>query len=294
VTSKPVTATLGAFRASIDRFNASQPNRELLDGIRAYNHEMIDQLDSIRALSGALLLDVGASPHGYALERALECGATVYLGVGLDIGEPEYVVSDRGKVGMLLESDAAALGVPDDSFDLALSISTLEHASDVDAVLSEMARVLRPGGFALLMFEPIWSCSYGHHLHHFGECAKLVPAWGHLTMGPEQMRERLGSWPADAPLSVDQAIEWTYHGPALNRLTLRDYRDCLHRCALDVEWIVELKEEGTDPAELARAASVTGMSAAELITKGLSALLKKSGGTKTPPRLAEASAGSSG
>jgi SAM-dependent methyltransferase len=275
VTAKAVT-TLAAFRQSIDRFNVSQPNRKLLDGIRAYNHQMIDHLNAIRDLRGTLLLDVGASPHGYALERALDRGATVYVGVGLDIAQPEYVMSDQGRVGLLLESDAAALRVPAEVFDLVLSISTLEHALDVDAVLSEMARVLRPGGLALLMFEPIWSCSYGHHLHHFGDCAKLVPPWGHLAMEPGEMRRFLtGRWPEDAPLSLDGAIEWTYFGPALNRLTIRDFHARLARCPLRVEWTVDLKEEATDPADLERAVSLTGMSPEELTTKGLSVLLKR-------------------
>jgi SAM-dependent methyltransferase len=273
---KPVTSTLAAFRESIDRFNASQPNRELLDGIRAYNHLMIDHLNAIRDLRGTVVLDVGASPHGYALERALDRGATVYVGVGLDIARPEYVMSDQGRAGILLESDAASLGVPAGAFDLVLSISTLEHALDVDAVLSEIARVLRPGGLALLMFEPIWSCSYGHHLHHFGDCAKLIPPWGHLTMDPEQMRRFLtGHWPEGAPLSLDGAIEWTYVGPALNRLTIRDFHVRLARCPLRVEWTVDLKEEATEHADLERAVSLTGMSADELTTKGLSVLLKK-------------------
>ncbi len=76
-------------------------------------------------------------------------------------------------------------------FDLVFSISTLEHVQDVDATLSEIARVLKPGGQALLTFEPVWSCSYGHHLHHFGDCADLLPPWAHLTHTPERMRESL-------------------------------------------------------------------------------------------------------
>ena len=274
--SKASASTLSAYRASIDHLNASQPNEELLDDIRAYNHRMVDRLNAIRALRGTLLLDVGASPQGYALERALEHGVTVYVGVGLDISQPEYVVGDRGTVGILIELDAASLGFPAGTFDLVLSISTLEHALDVDAVLSEIARVLRPGGLALLTFEPVWSCSYGHHLHHFGDCAKLIPPWGHLTSAPERMRQSLtGRWPEDAPLSLDQAIEWVYSGRAINRLTIRDFRECFRRCSLRVEWMIDLKEEPSDPVAVQHVARLTGMSVDELGTKGLSVLLRK-------------------
>jgi SAM-dependent methyltransferase len=271
----PGVSTLSDYRASIDRFNASQPNQELLDGIRAYNHRIIDDLNAIHPLRGTLLLDIGASPHGYALERALEDGVTLYVGVGLDVSRPERVVGERGSVGMLLRTDAIVLQFPTGLFDLVLSVSTLEHVSDVDAVLSEIARVLKPGGMALLTFEPVWSCSYGHHLHHFGECAKLVPSWSHLTRTPEQMRQFLtGRWPQAAPLSLDQAIEWVYSGREINRLTIRDFRDRFRRCPLTVEWMVDLKED-VDPVEVRHAARLTGMSPEELATKGLSVLLRK-------------------
>jgi SAM-dependent methyltransferase len=277
VGARPSTSALSAYRESIDRFNASQPNKEMLDGIRAFNHRTVDDLNAIYPLKGALLLDVGASPHGYALERALEDGATLYVGVGLDIARSEHVVGDRGNVGILFDTDAASLQFPAGMFDLVLSISTLEHVSDVDAVLSEIARVLKPGGLALFTFEPIWSCSYGHHLHHFGNCAKLVPPWAHLTRTPEQMRELLtGRWPEDAPLSLDQAIEWTYSSQAINRLTVRDFRDRFSRCPLKLEWTVDLKEE-VDPVEARRVAHLTGLSPDELATKGLSVLLRKEG-----------------
>ena len=58
-------ATLAAYRQSIDHHNASQPNRELLEAARAYNHQIVDDMDRISPLAGALMLDVWASPHGF-------------------------------------------------------------------------------------------------------------------------------------------------------------------------------------------------------------------------------------
>ena len=77
--------------SGIDRFNASQANSTLLDAVRSYNHHIIDELVRIRPLRGVRLLDVGASPHGYALERALAHGVHRYVGIGLDIHEPMLV-----------------------------------------------------------------------------------------------------------------------------------------------------------------------------------------------------------
>jgi SAM-dependent methyltransferase len=269
-------ASLAEYRASIDRLNASQENAELLDGIRAHNHHTVDELNGIRPLRGMLVLDIGASPHGYALERALEHGVALYIGVGLDISRRELVLGQHGSLGLLLKADAASLPLPPDTFDLVLSLSTLERVLDVDSVLSEVARVLRSGGLALLTFEPIWSCSYGHHLHHFRECAKAVPPWGHLTHTPEQFRLAMtGRWPLSARLSLDEAIEWVYFSHEINRLTLRDYRDCLKHPLLEVEWVVELKEANPDEGAVQQAALATGMSVEDLTTKGLSVLFKR-------------------
>lgn len=45
--------------------------------------------------------------------------------------------------------DAESLGLPDESFDLAISSLGLMYVPDPDAALAEMARVLRPGGRAV-------------------------------------------------------------------------------------------------------------------------------------------------
>ena len=85
-------SSLAEYRVSIDGFNASQPNKALLDGIRAFNHDTVNELNKVRPLREAFVLDIGASPHGYALERTLEHGARLYVGVGLDVSRPQVVI----------------------------------------------------------------------------------------------------------------------------------------------------------------------------------------------------------
>jgi SAM-dependent methyltransferase len=175
---------------------------------------------------------------------------------------------------MLFKGDAASLPISSDTFDLVLSLSTLEHVLDLDAVLSEIGRVLRVGGEALLTFEPVWSSPDGHHLHHFGECAKVVPPWSHLTHTPKQFRAAMADrWPADASVSLDQAIEWVYFDREINRLTVWDYRERCRQSGLEIEWMVDLKGSNSDAKQ---AAATTGLSVDDLTTKGLSVLLRKS------------------
>src|SRR5207302_1342424 len=44
------------------------------------------------------------------------------------------------------------IGFPADTFDLVVSTSVLEHVMDVDPVMAEIARVLKPGGVALHLY----------------------------------------------------------------------------------------------------------------------------------------------
>ena len=269
------TCALDEYSAEIDRANQAQANAPLLDAIRAYNHTMIDKLDRARGVRGKRVLDIGASPHGYALERALKLRAAEYVGVGLDVRAPIEVRSAHG-IGRLLAMNAEELDLPAASFDLVLSISTFEHVGDVPRVLAEIARVLKPGGGALISFEPIWTCSYGHHLHHFGPVSKLMPDWGHLIWDKAQMLEELaGVWPRDAALSLGDAAHWVYESDVINRVPLGPMKDHFAACTLETVWMTPIPDEARDPERLRDVSARLSLSRDDLMTKGLSVLLKK-------------------
>ncbi|HEY5809922.1 MAG TPA: methyltransferase domain-containing protein [Povalibacter sp.] len=261
--------------AGIDQFNASQPNAAMLNDIRAYNHLIVGEFDKIVRLKGTCLLDIGASPHGYAMEKCFERGVSRYVGIGLDID-----AADDRKVGdshgQLRYMNAQELDFADETFDAVVSMSTFEHIADVPKALSEIHRVLKPGGKVLLSFEPLWTCAYGHHLHHFGAISSLVPPWAHLVWDREQMVSYLGDkWPTDAPISLQDAIEWTYDSDAINRVSISKMREHFHACPMHVEWISPMKHDAGDLALLSEAQLVTGLTSEDLNTKGLSVLLSR-------------------
>jgi len=272
---QPVPRSLEAYRLEIDRFNAGRPNVELLNAIRNYNHTIIDALHQIHPLRGMTVLDIGASPHGYALEHALALGAASYVGIGLDVHEPICVRGPAG-LGELQNQNAEQLHFADGSFDLIVSMSTFEHVAHADRVLAEIRRVLKPGGQALVTFEPIWTCAYGHHLHHFGPVSSYMPDWAQLIWTKEQAADALASvWPADATLSLADAITWTYDSSAINRIGIREMRDYFDRSPLRVDWIVPLMDDGRDQERLAFVSETVGLTREELMTKGLTALLTR-------------------
>ena len=269
---------INRFQEEIDHFNESQSNKELLNDIREFNHQIIDDLNSIVPLNGALLLDIGASPHGYALERALYHNVSLYVGIGLDIKKAEHVIGDNNNNGLLMNMDATSLKFPDDMFDAVFSASTFEHIQSVSKALTEIHRILKKRGYALITFEPVWSYSRGHHLHHFGECSELIPPWAHLEWSPEQMKRFLADkWPINSPIPLEKAIDWIYLGQELNRLNIKEFRNLFETSPLKIEWMVNLKDNGEkyDPTVLKKFSEMTGLSPEDLIIKGISVLLKK-------------------
>lgn len=179
---------------------------------------------------GKDVLELGGQlPHRFV--AAAEPASWTCLDLRADeVDEPGY---------RRLRGDAARMPLGDESADFVFSSSAFEHVSDLPATLSEIARVLRPGGRLFSDFGPIWSSADGHHLRgvarqtlRAAEAWPLAP-WAHLTLTRKQMRtflaERLD---AEQKRTVER---WLYRRPTLNRLFFEDYVHYFHNCPLRVE-----------------------------------------------------------
>jgi SAM-dependent methyltransferase len=117
----------------------------------AFARRALDQLD---AGPGARLLDIGAGAGGAALIAAAR-GSDV---AAID-ASPQMVArivaraSDAGLAGRVHADviDGMALGLPDASFDAAISVFGVILFSDADLGMRELARVLKPGGRAAIV-----------------------------------------------------------------------------------------------------------------------------------------------
>jgi len=129
---------------------------------------------------GARALDVGCGTG--ANGPVLAARAAFALGIDaspvpLGLGERTHSARLRG--------DATALPLPDASFDLVVALDVLEHLDDDAAGAREIARVLRPGGAALI-FVPALRLLWGlqddvsHHRRRYGkpELRAVVSAAG--------------------------------------------------------------------------------------------------------------------
>jgi SAM-dependent methyltransferase len=149
------------------------------------------------ARDGAKVLEVGCGPGHLSIRLAGRHGLEV---TGLDL-DPAMIERARANVDRLgdwderrplfLVGDVASLAFPDGSFDLVVSTLSMHHWADPAAGLAEIARVLRPGGRAL-----VWDFRPGVRPHPFG------PRHAHL---PDPVDHIHG-----APLRVVNATPWRW------------------------------------------------------------------------------------
>lgn len=119
-------------------------------------------------------LDV-ACGTGYGSAILASAGAKSVLGVDRDAESVAYARRNyAGRRGLsFAEGDALALDLPDGSLDVVVSFETLEHLPDPGRFLDEIARVLVPGGLAIVSTPNRSVYSAGLHrslnLHHVVE-----------------------------------------------------------------------------------------------------------------------------
>lgn len=102
------------------------------------------------------VLDIG-SGTGSNLRLLRELGFQKY--VGLDSRENALRYCSRKGFSRVLKGDACALPFLDGTFDFILATDVIEHIDDDELAIREIARVLRPGGKALITvpaFQSLW------------------------------------------------------------------------------------------------------------------------------------------
>ena len=106
------------------------------------------------APDGARVLEVGCGPGLLSIRLARKHGLAV-TGMDLDPAMVERANANAAREGegprpAFSVGDAGSLEFPDGSFDLVVSTLSMHHWADPSAGLAEIARVLRPGGRALI------------------------------------------------------------------------------------------------------------------------------------------------
>ncbi|NWG21483.1 MAG: class I SAM-dependent methyltransferase [Chloroflexi bacterium] len=112
------------------------------------------------------------------------------------LGLPVMTAAPAG----LVCGHAGLLPFADHTFDLVTSIAAFEHFLDVPAVLSEVARVLRPGGVIWALVHLFTSPSGGHNLSFTEVPLQHIPPgvepWDHLRSRRLPFNVPLNEWRA--------------------------------------------------------------------------------------------------
>ena len=169
-----------------------------------------DHLD----LAGKRVADLGTGDGIIAL--GLHQLARPETTVGFDLGAVderalvdavrEHGVAEELPPGLRFEqSFEDRIPAADGAFDFVVSWSAFEHVSDVDAMASEIRRVLAPGGVLMIQLYPFYLSEHGDHGWH-------RPSFEHLLTGVDE--------------TPDEAF--------LNRITLDELHGALFACGLHV------------------------------------------------------------
>jgi SAM-dependent methyltransferase len=137
---------------------------------------------------------------------------------------------------------------PPSSFDLVINNQVLEHVEDLDRVLSEMRRVLKPGGMLLSLFpdKSVWR--EGHvgipFLHWFskGSSARVYYAMTlrALGLGKFKKGKPYRTWSVESCDWLDQWTRYRSYGE-IRRAFDRHFTGFLH---VESEWL-DLRLEGS-------------------------------------------------
>jgi ubiquinone/menaquinone biosynthesis C-methylase UbiE len=134
---------------------------------------------------GERVLDVGSGP-GFlvaSLADAVGAGGAVH---GLDPSAPMNAVA-RELIGSrpwarIDDGDAVDLPYPDGAFDVAVATQVYEYVADIPRALSELHRVLRPGGRALVL-DTDWD-SVVWHVADRQRHRRIMAAWEEHLVHP--------------------------------------------------------------------------------------------------------------
>ncbi len=128
--------------------------------------------NSLRQTAGYVngeTLDVGCGNRPY--EKTFFAGAKKYVGM-------DYL-TDRSKPDVV--GSATDIPFPPASFDTVVSTEVLEHVADPAKAMSEMARVLKPGGYLVLatpMYWPRHEVPYDYFRYPYDGLLHLVKGAG--------------------------------------------------------------------------------------------------------------------
>jgi 2-polyprenyl-3-methyl-5-hydroxy-6-metoxy-1,4-benzoquinol methylase len=188
----------------------------------------LDSIESIlRHIEGGLVLDV-ATHEGHFVKILAEQLLSYQQIVGIDIDEKSVraaAIDQTNGNPRFMVMDAEQLAFTDGSFDSVTISASLHHLVNVQHVLGEMVRVLKPGGHFILL-----------EMHRDTQSEAT------------QTFISLHQWVAE----VDTALGFLHH----KTFSRQEFIDCTARLGLSKVEYTDIIDLDSDPKELARVAQL--------------------------------------
>jgi 2-polyprenyl-3-methyl-5-hydroxy-6-metoxy-1,4-benzoquinol methylase len=161
---------------TFDKYGSTNPVvRRLMAGFE----RTLDELFAQAAPDSVLDVGCGEGVLSQRWAQRLDPGPVV----GIDLDDPKLRAEWAARLGPNLQfraMHAERLEFGDDEFDLAAATEVLEHVSDPEAVVAEMARVARRHLLVSVPREPLWralNMARGAYLREFGNTPGHLNHW---------------------------------------------------------------------------------------------------------------------
>lgn len=177
-------------------------------------------------MEGCSVLDVGCGHGSLCMDMAL-ADAKKIVGLDMDSHRIEFASENLRQnypeLASIVEFNNLDLKQynTDLFFDYIISKDSFEHIIDLNEMLREMERRLKPGGKIYAGFGPLYNSPFGDH----GRTRTLIP-WGHLIV-PETIIIRMFNKRCENKIS-------SIHDLGLNRMSLSDYRKVFFESGLSI------------------------------------------------------------
>ena len=208
-----------------------------------YQRRPVEQFVKYIQSSSRVILEIGSDAECSVLEYLAD--QTSCFSIGVD-KSPNFGKKSSHDGVFPVQGEGERLPLVDNSVDAVISIATMEHVGDISGFLSEVERVLRPGGVFYTDFGPLWSCAVGHHVfaqfegkeaRFWKEGRNPIPDYFHLLLSKQEMLDFLSKGPCDERL-IPQIVDWIYDRNVINRLFFEDYQHFFSESSLDVKFVL--------------------------------------------------------
>jgi len=190
------------------------------------NRKFWSRLGGKPHLADTTVLDIGCGLGTLCIDIALS-GARKVVGLDVNSGDIKFanenLRTNYAELQDIVEfRDIDLRDYQDDiTFDYIVSKDTFEHIFELEAVLSEMTRRLKPGGKIYLGFGPLYNGPFGDH----GWTNTKIP-WGYLIIPEPIIIKRLNRNRENKIASIQDL--------GLNKWTLSDYRRLFTNSGLSI------------------------------------------------------------